>query len=132
MAVITQSVILPASAEVLFSMYLDASKHEAITGLPVTIGHSSGDEFSAFGGALTGEILAVVEPTLIVQSWRSTDFTGDDPDSTLILSFSSQGEAGRIDLVHVQVPQHDRDAVNKGWHKHYWEPWRAYLGTANN
>lgn len=132
MAVISQSVILPASADVLFGMYLDASKHEAITGLPVTIGHSPGDEFSAFGGALTGEILAVFEPTLIVQSWRSTDFKPDDPDSTLILSFSPQGEAGKIELVHVQVPQHDRDAVDKGWHKYYWEPWRAYLETATN
>ena len=80
-----------------------------------------------FNGALSGTILATVRPKLIVQSWRSTSFKGDDPDSTLILSFSSVGDDGRIDLVHLDVPDHDYEGVNKGWEKYYWTPWRNYL-----
>jgi len=36
--VIRQTVILPASAETLFEMYLDPSTHRAITGASVDIG----------------------------------------------------------------------------------------------
>lgn len=120
--VIRQSVVLPAFAETLFDMYLDPLVHAAITGNPVRIGRETGAEFLAFNGALSGTILATVRPRLIVQSWRSTSFKGDDPDSTLILSFSTEGVGGRIDLVHLDVPDHDYEGVAKGREKYYWTP----------
>ena len=125
--VISQTIVLPAPADTLFRMYLDAAEHAAITGAPVTIGDAPGAEFSAFEGALSGVILAIVKPSLIVQSWRSADFQSADPDSTLILSFRPDGDFGRIDLVHLDVPDHDFDAVSGGWRKFYWAPWREYL-----
>ena len=69
-------------------------------------------------------------PRLIVQSWRSTKFGDDDPDSTLILMFlpdESDSNSGRIDLVHLDVPEHDFAGVTEGWQKYYWTPWRTYL-----
>jgi activator of HSP90 ATPase len=108
-------------------MYLDADTHEAITGAPATIGAEPGAKFEAFGGALSGNILAIVDASLIVQSWRSSDFRPSDPDSTLILSFNPKDDYGQIDLVHIDVPDHDYVAVTEGWQTHYWEPWRAYL-----
>ena len=126
-SVITQSVVLPASAASLFDMYLDPRAHEAITGAPVTIGSVLGSEFRAFGGVLTGTILAVVHSSLIVQSWRSAQFESADPDSTLTLSFQSEGANGRIDLVHLDVPDHDYNSVVEGWEKFYWTPWRQFL-----
>lgn len=127
--VIRQSVVFPASAETLFDMYLDPGIHAAITGSPVRIGKEKGAEFLAFNGALSGTILATVRPRFIIQSWRSTHFKDDDPDSTLILTFSSEGEGGCIDLVHLDVPDHDYDGVHKGWENYYWTPWRKYLGS---
>jgi activator of HSP90 ATPase len=118
---------LPAAAAELFDMYLDPAVHEAISGAPVTIGEQRGAEFRAFDGQLSGTMLAVVRPRLIVQSWRSTMFRVDDRDSTLVLSFVPEGAKGRIDLVHVDVPEHDYDGVTQGWSKYYWDPWRRYL-----
>jgi len=66
---------------------------------------------------------------LIIQSWRSNAFKAEDPDSTLILSFTPVGDAGRIDLIHLDVPDHDYDGVTQGWENYYWAPWRAYLAT---
>ena len=132
-SIIQQSVVLPAAADELFEMYLDPARHAAITGAPVTIGCQSGSPFEAFGGQLTGTMLAVVAPRLIVQSWRSMMFKAGDADSTLILTFStepadSSGQTqGRIDLVHLDVPDHDYQGVTHGWPKFYWTPWRAYL-----
>ena len=128
--VIRQSVILPAAADALFAMYLDPEAHAAITGAPVRIGSEPGAAFHAFDGVLSGTVLAVAAPRLIVQSWRSAPFHADDPDSTLILSFAPEGPAsGRIDLVHLDVPAHDHQGVSEGWNKFYWTPWRAYLDS---
>ncbi|MFI5001374.1 MAG: SRPBCC domain-containing protein [Reyranellales bacterium] len=126
-SVIKQSVVLGAPADRLFAMYLDPRRHAAITGAPVKISRTSGSPFSAFGGSLSGRTLAVVAPRLIVQSWRSTNFGTDDPDSTLILSFSSAGRKGRIDLVQLDVPEVDYAGVSEGWKLYYWTPWRQYL-----
>ncbi len=125
--VIRQSVVLPAPADQLFQMYLDPQTHRAITGAPVTIAEETGSEFRAFDGKLSGQILAVTRPRLIVQFWRSVAFKPDDPDSTLILCFTAQGTEGRIDLVHLDVPDQDFDGVKKGWEAFYWTPWRRYL-----
>ncbi len=126
-SIITDSVVLPASAEELFAMYLDPDQHSAFTGKPVTIGAGQGAPFEAFDGMLTGKILHVVQSRLIVQSWRSALFHDENPDSTLILTFTSEQEEGRIDLVHLDVPEHDYDDVVAGWKKHYWDPWCKYL-----
>ena len=64
--VIRQSVVLPASAELLFEMYLNPSTHRAITGAPVEIGNRRGSEFKAFDGALTGTIFEVIRPRLTI------------------------------------------------------------------
>ncbi len=125
--IIRQSVVLPSAAEKLFEMYIDPITHQAITGAPVVIGEKRGSEFIAFDGALTGTMLEVIKPRLIIKSWRSINFLAEDPDSTLILSFTSDEDGGRIDLVHLDVPDQDYDGVDQGWGKYYWTPWRAYL-----
>ena len=125
---IKQSIILPATAKQLYAMYLSPSAHAAFTGAPVKIGSKPGSPFSAFGGALSGTMIATVPGKLIVQNWRSTNFAASDPDSTLILMFTSvSSKNARIDLVHVNVPDVDYDGVKKGWPKYYWRPWRKAL-----
>ena len=128
-SIIRHSVVLPASAEKLFNMYLDPVAHQAITGAPVDIGDNKGSKFKAFDGALSGMILEVIKPRLIIKSWRSIHFLEDDPDSTLILSFTAEGDQGRIDLIHLDVPQQDYNGVDEGWEKFYWTPWRNYLAA---
>ncbi len=122
--VIYKTCTLPAAAEKLFEMYLDPEQHGAFTGLAAMI---DGSEFRAFDGLLTGKLLHVVSPRLIVQSWRSVSFKDEDPESTLIISFTQEGDDGRIDLIHLDVPDHDFDGVTRGWDQKYFEPWREYL-----
>ena len=125
--VIYKTATLPASGEELFGMYLDSSTHAAFTGMPAQIGKENGSSFTAFDGMLNGTMLHIAHSRLIVQSWRSVAFKDEDPDSTLIISFTSKGNAGHIDLVHLDVPDHDMDGVTKGWDERYFAPWRSYL-----
>jgi uncharacterized protein YndB with AHSA1/START domain len=125
------AVSLPASPNRLFEMYLDPVEHAAFTGAPVTISNQPGAEFSAFDGVLTGTILQTIPNRLVVQSWRSPHWGSADLDSTLVLAFlpvaDADGDAGRIELTHVNVIDTDFAGVSQGWEKYYWAPWRAYL-----
>jgi uncharacterized protein YndB with AHSA1/START domain len=125
--IIQQTVILPGPAERLFDMYLDPEIHGDITGAPASISMETGSEFRAFKDMIFGKILHAVPKRLIVQAWRAAHWKPEDLDSTLILTFWPEGGNGRIELVHVNVPDHDYNGVNEGWEKYYWKPWRDYL-----
>ena len=124
---VTMAASLPARPDRLFEMYLDAQLHAAITGSPVEIAPRAGAPFRAFGGMLSGTILHVAPKRLIVQSWRSANWPNDAIDSLLVLTFWAEDAGGRIELVHVNVPDDDFADVSHGWEKYYWVPWRKYL-----
>jgi len=125
---IFKTVVLPAPAETLYDMYMDSEIHGAFTGAPANISEVAGSPFEAFGGLLLGTMLQAVKPRLIVQSWRSVNFAEEDPDSTLIISFTPEVDGeGRIDLVHLDVPEDDYQGVSGGWESRYFTPWLSYL-----
>jgi len=124
---IQQAAVFPASPDRLFDMYLDPAAHAAFTGSPVTISSKAGAEFQAFDGMISGTILQIVPKRLIVQSWRASSWKREEMDSTLILTFWADEAGGRIELVHVNVADHDFAGVSQGWEKYYWSPWREYL-----
>jgi activator of HSP90 ATPase len=125
---IYKTVVLPASAAELYAMYMDPTVHAAFTGASARISEDAGSLFEAFGGLLKGRTLQVVKPRLVIQSWRSVNFANDDPDSTLIIMFTEEEDtAGRIDLVHLDVPEGDYQGVSGGWESRYFAPWLEYL-----
>ena len=129
---IYKSVVLPAPAGELYDMYLNAEAHAAFTGAPAKVSEEPGSEFEAFGGLLKGTMLQTVKPRLIVQSWRSVNFADDDPDSTLVISFTEEEDGeGRIDLIHLDVPESDFQGVTGGWDSRYFAPWLTYLQSQN-
>lgn len=129
---IYKTVVLPAGPAELYRMYMDENVHAAFTGAPAKISDESGSAFEAFGGLLTGTMLQAIKPRLIIQSWRSVNFADDDPDSTLIIMFTAEDEDGRIDLVHLDVPENDYQGVSGGWESRYFEPWLSYLQSRPN
>ncbi len=118
---------LPANPEQLFDMYLDPVEHAAFTGFPVTIEPRAGAPFRAFDGQIWGTILHVEPKKLIVQTWRSVNWTEGDIDSVLVLSFWREEAGARIELAQINVSDRDFAGVSHGWEKYYWTPWRAYL-----
>ena len=93
----------------------------------MTIEPRPGTPFRAFDGMLTGTMLHLEPKRLIVQTWRSANWPAEAMDAVLTLSFWTEGDAGRIELLHVNVPDEDFAGVSQGWEKYYWNPWRDYL-----
>ncbi len=124
---IRQTVTFRTSPQTLFDTYLDSRRHAAVTGTRVKISRKAGHAFSAFNGMLRGRNLLIVPKRLIVQAWRAKSWKASDPDSVLILAFERVRGGARLELTHVNVPQHDLRGVTEGWRKYYWKPWKAYL-----
>jgi activator of HSP90 ATPase len=124
---IQQKVILPATPGSLFDMYMSPEIHSAIIQSPVTISPEPGSLFQAFDQVISGKMLCVAPKYMIVQTWRALHWAAEDIDSVLVLTFRPAGEVGCIELVHVNVADHDAEFVAKGWEKYYWRRWREYL-----
>jgi activator of HSP90 ATPase len=126
---IQQSVEFDASPETLYELYMDSRQHSKATGSPAKLSRKAGASFTAFDGLLRGKNLLIVPKKMIVQSWRSTSWKREDADSILIITFDKTKSGGRVELVHVNVPEHDHKGVSEGWDKYYWKPWRRHLAA---
>ena len=124
---IQQSVKFSASPQRLFNIYMNSKRHGAPTTSRASVSRKVGGKFSAFDGALTGLMLAIVPNRTIVQTWRGSNWKKTDPDSILILTFSRAPGGTRVNLVHANIPDARHASIQKGWATYYWKPWRTYL-----
>lgn len=124
---IQQTVKFSASPARLFNIYMDSKKHSAATNSRATVSRKVGGKFTAFDGALSGRMLAVVPNRMIVQAWRGSNWKKTDLDSVLILTFSKAPGGGRVNLVHANIADQRHASIQRGWTTYYWKPWKAYL-----
>jgi activator of HSP90 ATPase len=124
---IQQRVRFNGSPARLFNLYMDSRQHSAATRVKAVVSRKVGGKFSAFDGVISGKMLGIVPNRMIVQTWRAKHWKRTDLDSILALKFSKIQDGTQIDLVHVNVPEHDHAGVSQGWEKYYWKPWRDYL-----
>jgi activator of HSP90 ATPase len=126
--IVTQTVTLHATPAKLYAMYLDPEQHAAFTGGgPAQMTGRAGTDWSAFGGRIYGRVLALTQNRQIVQSWRSFEWKDDELDSVLVLTFWPEGESGRVELIHANVPDRLYETLVSGWPSRYWVPWRSFL-----
>ena len=127
---IQQSVKFSVPPDRLFGIYMNSRKHAAAINSTVSVQRKVGGRFAAFDGVLRGTILAIVPGRMIVQSWRGSDWRKSELDSILTLTFEKAGRGARLGLVHANIPDRRAASIQRGWHSHYWRPWRAYLRKA--
>ncbi len=125
---IAQKVVFKnTTPKALYDLYMNAKKHAIATAAPATITNKAGTSFSAHGGYITGTNIELVKDQLIIQTWRGQDWKKSDPDSVFIIHLEPKGKNTVLHAIHTGVPDKHADGVNKGWHTHYWEPWKKYL-----
>ena len=113
--------------KVLFDLYMNEKKHSTITGGPVKISSKIGATFSVYDGYITGKNLHIVKDSIIVQTWRGSDWDKTDGDSIFILKFENKEGDGIVKMIHTNVPKLHVEGIKKGWDEYYWEPWKKYI-----
>jgi activator of HSP90 ATPase len=111
----------------LYELYMDAKLHSSIAGSPAKITKKEGSPFSAHGNYITGKNLHLVPGKLIVQTWRTAEWDKSVLDSVFSMSFEQKGKDTVLHAVHSNIPDKSVKSIDKGWHDHYWKPWKQHL-----
>ena len=116
-----------ATTKNLYDLYMDSKKHSAATGAPASISPKEGGRYSAHGNYIKGKNLQLIKNKLIVQTWRGAGWDKNWVDSTFIICLEQKGNDVVLYATHANVPDSEYDGMNRGWHEHYWTPWKKYL-----
>jgi activator of HSP90 ATPase len=121
------SVMLPTSSKELYLAWLDSKEHSESTGGKAVINPEIGGTFSAWDGYITGKNLVLEPYKKIIQTWRTTDFPSDSPDSTVEIQLKDTTDGLELTLIHTEIPQGQGDDYETAWHRYYFEPMKHYF-----
>jgi uncharacterized protein YndB with AHSA1/START domain len=120
------STLLPATPEEIYHAWLSSEGHSKMTGSAATVSAEVGGEFDAWDGYIHGKNLELVPHKRIVQSWRTSEFSGDEPDSRIEITLEPAGKLTKLSLHHSGLPPHGGQ-YETGWVESYFEPMKEYF-----
>jgi activator of HSP90 ATPase len=124
---IVMSAVIPAGADVIYKAWMSAKEHGAMTGSPATVVAKVGGRYTAWDGYISGTTLELAPAKRIVQSWRSTEFPSDVPDSRLEVELFPVKGGTRVTLKHSDLPTGSSAEYKKGWIDYYFTPMEEYF-----
>ncbi len=122
------TVTLPATPEELFDAWLSSEGHASMTGSPAQVEGRIGGKFTAWDGYIWGVTLEMERPRRIVQSWRTSEFPEESPDSRVEILLEKVKGGTRLTLKHTNIPEGQAEDYKKGWEDFYFKPMRGYFG----
>jgi uncharacterized protein YndB with AHSA1/START domain len=125
-APIHQEVDFKASPQRVYEALTDAKHFSAFSGLPAEIHGQANGVFKCFGGQITGRMTELVPNLRIVQTWHVAMWP-DGVDSEVRLELKAQGGGTRLILDHSDFPEENREHLDAGWLRMYWDPMKKYL-----
>jgi activator of HSP90 ATPase len=121
------STTLPVSAETLYRSWLNSKAHSAFTGAEAKASSKVNGKFSAWDGYISGKNLELVPNKKIVQSWRTSEFPSNAPDSILEVTFEEKNGKTKLSLYHHGLQKGDAKKYTSGWKQFYFEPMTEYF-----
>lgn len=124
---LTIHVWLPVRPELFYMIWMKSQLHSEFTGSPAVIDDRVGGNFTAWNGYILGKNLALDPGKRILQSWRTTDFPEDAPDSELELQLEAYTGGTVLTLTHRNLPADQVQDYRLGWEEQYLQPLKDYL-----
>src|SRR5882762_1332953 len=125
-ASIHQQVDFKATPERVYQALTDAKQFSAFSGLPAEIHGEAGGVFKCFGGQIKGRMTELSPGKKIVQTWHVAMWP-DGVESMVRIELKPHGEGTRLILDHSDFPEGNREHLDAGWPRMYWEPLRKHL-----
>jgi len=122
----TVSMLLPATPEEIYTAWLSSEGHSDMTGSSASVSALVGGEFDAWDGYIHGKNLELIPGRRIVQSWRTSEFSTDEPDSLIEITLEPIGNQTRLTLRHTNLPPHGTQ-YEQGWVESYFDPMQEYF-----
>ena len=121
------SITLPVEPKKVYNAWLSSKKHSAFTKSEAHIEKKVGSTFTAGEGYISGTTELLHMNKRIVQTWRTTDFTEEDIDSTLEIVFENVEKGTKVSIIHTDLPKNTGTTYKKGWRDHYFKPMKEYF-----
>jgi activator of HSP90 ATPase len=118
----TLTEVFPATPEKIFETWLSLEGHTAMTGGIAHMSTDVGATYDAWDGYISGKNIEIEQDRRIVQSWRTSHFAPEDPDSLIEITLESNAEGTLLTLKHQDVPDGQTSYEEYGWNAHYFEP----------
>ncbi len=122
----TLTTSIKATAKQIYKSWLSTQGHTKMTGGVAFVSDKVGDAFTVWDGYIKGENLILEPYNRIVQSWRSTNFEVDEPDSQIEVLLAENNNHTTLTLKHTNVPE-SGEHYKKGWEEHYFTPMKKYF-----
>lgn len=124
---IQQEITFKASPRRVYDALLDSRQFcEFTSGAPAEISRDPGGAFSCFGGMITGRNVELIQDQRIVQAWR-VGIWPEGAYSIVQFELKADGAGSKLSLLHAGFPEGNREHIESGWYKMYWEPLGKYL-----
>ena len=120
------SAVLKAPAKKIYDAWLNSEGHARMTGGTARVSDKVGGDFEAWDGYIRGKNLILEPYARIVQSWRTTEFSAEDSDSQIEVTFAKAGAGTRVTIRHTRLPAHGKQ-YKQGWVENYFEPMGKYF-----
>jgi activator of HSP90 ATPase len=101
-----------------------------MTGSTAKVTGRVGSQFSAWDGYISGKTLELAPPARILQSWRTTEFANNEPDSLLEVLLAGTKTGTRVTLNHTNIPAGHGPEYKKGWIDFYFTPMKEYFARS--
>ena len=121
------SATFPVAPKDLYEAWLNGKKHSAFTGSKATVTPKVGGKFTAWDGYISGKTLELEPYARILQSWRSTEFSPENPDSILEILFAPDKKGTKLTLIHSNIPKSQGKQYKQGWLDFYFKPMQEYF-----
>jgi uncharacterized protein YndB with AHSA1/START domain len=121
------SEVIPATPQRIFSAWLDSAEHSAFSGSEAVVDPAVGGEHRAADGYIRGRTLELNDGSRIVQSWRTTEFPADSPDSRLEITLEPTLGGTLVTLLHTDIPSGQSDRYREGWNEYYLSRMKQYF-----
>ncbi len=122
------SELFPASPEEIYNAWLSSEGHSGMTGSPASVSAVVGAEFDAWDGYIHGKNLELVPGKRIMQSWRTSEFSPEEPDSRIEITLEPVGNQTKLTLKHTGLPAHGGQ-YEQGWVESYFDPMKGYFSS---
>ncbi len=120
--------LLPATPAEVYDAWMSSEGHSAMTGSPATISPEVGGDFDAWDGYIHGKNLVLEPGLLIVQAWRTSEFTDEEEDSLVEINLKPVGNQTELTLRHSKLPPHGAQ-YESGWEESYFVPMKEYFSA---
>ena len=119
---------LPVYPERVYRAWLDSYEHSQFTGSPAKIEAVEGGSYTSLDGYVEGKNVVLSPFSRIVQTWRTTGFAADEPDSEVEIKLEPTCTGTLFILNHRGLPEEDdsQDYL-KTWEERYFRPLLQYF-----